>query len=84
MSEVNKDMATELVMKAIDRIEKSAENAAKKEDIDTLKSEMEAKLEAISVKADEADKRVKELDEKAGRHFVASTAKPLVMFSLKP
>jgi HK97 family phage major capsid protein len=74
MSEVNKDMATELVMKAIDRIEKQGESAAKKEDIDVLKSELKAEIEAVKVKADEADKRVKELDEKAGRHFVASTA----------
>jgi HK97 family phage major capsid protein len=74
MSDQNKDMATELVLKSIDRIEAEVKGSAKKEDIDSLKSEMEAKLEAISVKADEADKRVKELDEKAGRHFVASTA----------
>ncbi len=74
MSEQNKDMATELVLKSIDRIEAEVKGSAKKEDIDTLKNEFNEKLNAISVKADEADKRVKELDEKAGRHFVASTA----------
>jgi HK97 family phage major capsid protein len=73
MSDQNKDMATELVLKSIDRIEAEVKGSAKKEDIDTLKNEFNEKLNAISVKADEADKRVKELDEKAGRHFVAST-----------